>query len=106
MRAVHGARAVENNALGHDEARRSDVAQKPRRRVQFDFFFRRHVALDMAADHYRIGGDIGPNLGALANRELLALLLGVIVGTYSSVFVASPLLILWKGTPGKLLRRR
>jgi preprotein translocase subunit SecF len=28
-----------------------------------------------------------------------------VIGTYSSVFVASPLLILWKGTPGKLLRR-
>src|SRR5437870_11993040 len=34
-----------------------------------------------------------------------ALLLGVIIGTYSSIFVASPLLIVWKGTPGKLLRR-
>jgi preprotein translocase subunit SecF len=48
---------------------------------------------------------------ALAGGEVLhdfsvALLMGVIVGTYSSVFVASPLLILWKGTPGKLLRRR
>ncbi len=48
---------------------------------------------------------------ALAGGEVLhdfslALLLGVIIGTYSSIFVASPLLILWKGTPGKLLRRR
>jgi preprotein translocase subunit SecF len=43
--------------------------------------------------------------GEVLHDFSLALLLGVIVGTYSSVFVASPLLILWKGTPGKLLRR-
>ncbi len=35
----------------------------------------------------------------------LALLWGVIFGTYSSVFVASPLLLLWPGSPGKLLKR-
>lgn len=35
----------------------------------------------------------------------LALLWGVIFGTYSSVFVASPLLLLWPGTPGRLLKR-
>ena len=44
--------------------------------------------------------------GEVLHDFSLALLIGVIVGTYSSVFVASPLLILWKGTPGKLLRRR
>ena len=44
--------------------------------------------------------------GEVLHDFSLALLLGVIVGTYSSVFVASPLLIIWKGTPGKLLRRR
>jgi preprotein translocase subunit SecF len=44
--------------------------------------------------------------GEVLHDFSLALLLGVLVGTYSSVFVASPLLILWKGTPGKLLRRR
>ncbi len=43
--------------------------------------------------------------GEVLHDFSLALLLGVIVGTYSSIFVASPLLILWKGTPGKLLRR-
>jgi len=43
--------------------------------------------------------------GEVLHDFSLALLLGVIIGTYSSVFVASPLLILWKGTPGKLLRR-
>lgn len=43
--------------------------------------------------------------GEVLHDFALALLMGVIVGTYSSVFVASPLLILWKGTPGKLLRR-
>ncbi len=44
--------------------------------------------------------------GEVLHDFSLALLLGVIIGTYSSIFVASPLLILWKGTPGKLLRRR
>jgi preprotein translocase subunit SecF len=35
----------------------------------------------------------------------LALLIGVLVGTYSSIFVASPLLLLWPGAEGKLLSR-
>ena len=35
----------------------------------------------------------------------LALLLGVIVGTYSSIFVASPVLVIWPGGAGKLLKR-
>ncbi|MBD0305006.1 MAG: protein translocase subunit SecF [Nitrospiraceae bacterium] len=35
----------------------------------------------------------------------LALLWGVMMGTYSSVFVASPLLILWPGGEGRLLKR-
>ena len=35
----------------------------------------------------------------------LALLGGVIFGTYSSVFVASPLLLLWPGGAGRLLKR-
>lgn len=43
--------------------------------------------------------------GEVLHDFSLALLLGVIVGTYSSVFVASPLLIVWKGMTGKLLRR-
>lgn len=34
----------------------------------------------------------------------LALFLGVLVGTYSSIFVASPLLLIWKGRRGKLIR--
>jgi preprotein translocase subunit SecF len=43
--------------------------------------------------------------GEVLHDFSLALLLGVVIGVYSSIFVASPLLILWKGTPGKLLRR-
>jgi preprotein translocase subunit SecF len=35
----------------------------------------------------------------------LALLWGVVVGTYSSVFVASPLLLIWPGGDGRLLKR-
>lgn len=35
----------------------------------------------------------------------LALLWGVIFGTYSSVFVATPLLVIWPGTVGRLLKR-
>ncbi len=47
---------------------------------------------------------------ALAGGEVLhdfsvALLSGVIIGTYSSVFVASPLLLVWPGTPGQVLKR-
>src|SRR3989454_5467898 len=47
---------------------------------------------------------------ALAGGEVLhdfslALLWGVIFGTYSSIFVASPLLLLWPGASGRLLKR-
>jgi preprotein translocase subunit SecF len=34
---------------------------------------------------------------------LLALLIGILIGTYSSIFVASPLLLIWKGK-GKLIK--
>jgi preprotein translocase subunit SecF len=43
--------------------------------------------------------------GEVLHDFSLALLWGVIFGTYSSVFVASPLLLLWPGTSGKLLKR-
>ena len=43
--------------------------------------------------------------GEVLHDFSLALLWGVIFGTYSSVFVASPLLLLWPGGAGKLLRR-
>ena len=43
--------------------------------------------------------------GEVLHDFSLALLLGVIVGTYSSIFVASPLLLLYPGAEGKLLRR-
>lgn len=43
--------------------------------------------------------------GEVIHDFSLALLLGVLVGTYSSIFVASPILIFWKGHPGKLLKR-
>ncbi len=43
--------------------------------------------------------------GEVLHDFSLALLLGVIIGTYSSVFVASPLLLVWPGAEGKLLRR-
>lgn len=43
--------------------------------------------------------------GEVLHDFALALLLGVMIGTYSSVFVASPLLIVWPGAEGKLLRR-
>ena len=36
----------------------------------------------------------------------LALLGGVMFGTYSSIFVASPLLLRWPGSAGSLLKRR
>ncbi len=44
--------------------------------------------------------------GEVLHDFSLALLWGVIFGTYSSVFVASPLLLLWPGAAGRLLKRR
>ena len=43
--------------------------------------------------------------GEVLHDFSLALLLGVIIGTYSSIFVASPLLVIWPGGAGRLLRR-
>lgn len=43
--------------------------------------------------------------GEVLHDFSLALLWGVIVGTYSSIFVASPLLLLWPGAQGRLLKR-
>ena len=43
--------------------------------------------------------------GEVLHDFSLALLWGVIFGTYSSVFVASPLLTIWPGTSGRLLKR-
>jgi len=39
--------------------------------------------------------------GGVIHDFAFALLVGIIVGTYSSVFVASPILLLWGGDPGK-----
>ena len=43
--------------------------------------------------------------GEVLHDFSLALLWGVIIGTYSSIFVASPLLLLWPGAKGALVRR-
>ncbi|HEX3204250.1 MAG TPA: protein translocase subunit SecF [Nitrospiraceae bacterium] len=43
--------------------------------------------------------------GAVLHDFSLALLSGVVFGTYSSVFVASPLLVLWPGGDSRLLKR-
>jgi preprotein translocase subunit SecF len=43
--------------------------------------------------------------GEVLHDFSLALLLGIIVGSYSSIFVASPLLLLLPGSEGKLLSR-
>lgn len=43
--------------------------------------------------------------GEVLHDFALALLLGVIVGSYSSIFIASPLLFLWPGAEGKLISR-
>ena len=43
--------------------------------------------------------------GEVLHDFSLALLWGVIFGTYSSVFVASPLVLLWPGRAGRLLKR-
>jgi preprotein translocase subunit SecF len=45
--------------------------------------------------------------GEVLHDFSLALLFGVIVGTYSSVFVASPILVVWQGkTGGSLIRKK
>ena len=43
--------------------------------------------------------------GEVLHDFSLALLLGVIIGTYSSVFVASPMLLIWPGAEGRLLSK-
>lgn len=42
--------------------------------------------------------------GEVLHDFALALLIGLIVGTYSSIFVASPVLIIWKSKGGKLIK--
>jgi preprotein translocase subunit SecF len=43
--------------------------------------------------------------GEVLHDFSFALLLGVLIGTYSSIFVASPLLMVWQGGEGRLLSR-
>lgn len=43
--------------------------------------------------------------GEVLHDFSLALLGGVIFGTYSSIFVASPLLLLWPGSGGRMMKR-
>ncbi len=43
--------------------------------------------------------------GGVLHDFSIALLLGVIVGTYSSVFVASPILVVWAKTGGRLISK-
>jgi preprotein translocase subunit SecF len=43
--------------------------------------------------------------GEVIHDFSFALMLGVLVGTFSSIFVASPLLLLWPGAEGRLLKR-
>ena len=42
--------------------------------------------------------------GEVIHDFSLTLFIGVLVGTYSSIFVASPILLLWKGKTGKLIK--
>jgi preprotein translocase subunit SecF len=44
--------------------------------------------------------------GSSIHNFVLVLLVGIIIGTYSSIFIASPLLLEWEnGTFGRLFRR-
>ncbi|MBI3995801.1 MAG: protein translocase subunit SecF [Nitrospirae bacterium] len=43
--------------------------------------------------------------GEVIHDFSFTLLTGVLVGTYSSIFVASPILAVWRGSRGKLLKR-
>lgn len=42
--------------------------------------------------------------GEVIHEFSFTLILGILVGTYSSIFVASPVLLLWKGKKGKLIK--
>ena len=44
--------------------------------------------------------------GGVIHDFAFAIMIGVIVGTYSSIFVASPVLLLWEGGFGKSTKRR
>ena len=44
--------------------------------------------------------------GGVIHDFAFALLVGIIVGTYSSIFVASPILLLWEGKLGKKIKGR
>lgn len=41
--------------------------------------------------------------GEVLNNFAFALITGILVGTYSSIFVASPILVMWQGGRGKLI---
>jgi preprotein translocase subunit SecF len=41
--------------------------------------------------------------GEVLHDFALALLIGIVVGTYSSIFVASALVLVWRGRPGKMI---
>jgi preprotein translocase subunit SecF len=41
--------------------------------------------------------------GEVLHDFALALLIGIVVGTYSSIFVASALVLVWRGKPGKMI---
>ncbi len=43
--------------------------------------------------------------GEVIHDFSFALLMGIVVGSYSTIFVASPILVLWQGSRGKLLKR-
>jgi len=44
--------------------------------------------------------------GGVIHDFAFALLVGIVVGTYSSIFVASPILLIWEGKFGKRARRK
>jgi preprotein translocase subunit SecF len=44
--------------------------------------------------------------GGVIHDFAFAILIGVIVGTYSSIFVASPILLVWEGSPSARVRKK
>jgi len=44
--------------------------------------------------------------GGVIHDFAFALLVGILVGTYSSIFVASPVLLIWEGKFGKRSKKR
>src|SRR6185503_17342044 len=65
----HVAVAVEHDALVHDERRRHEVGLHASVSAELDRVASLDLAVDLAVDHDGAAGDVGRNLGGLADDE-------------------------------------